>query len=91
LSNGTWRPKRDETTCNTGLCCGAAKVALGKAVMTIETCQSKTATTYMYVGPRAPMATTMPAGKSVPFMCIQGAQKLAAVASALAATFYMMA
>jgi len=91
ISNGTWRPKRDDKTCATGLCCGAAKIPVGKATMIIETCQTKTATTYGYVAPRAPMATTIPTAVDYPFMCIQGAQKLAAAASAVAAALYMMA
>jgi hypothetical protein len=64
------------------------------AWMTIETCgavadsgQEK----YMYQPPRAPMATTFPTKKAYLFTCIQGAQKLAAAASALAAAVYMLA
>jgi len=92
MSNGTFRPKRGETTCATGLCCGAAKVPLGNAVMTIETCQDKTAKTYAYHPPRAPMATDPPAKKlDAPFTCIEGAKKLATAVSALAAAVYMMA
>jgi hypothetical protein len=37
------------------------------------------------------MATTCPATDSVPFMCIEGAHKLAAAASAVAAAVYMLA
>jgi len=37
------------------------------------------------------MATKMPDKESVPFMCIDGAKKLAAAASALAAAVYMLA
>jgi hypothetical protein len=37
------------------------------------------------------MATTWPATDSVPFMCIEGAHKLAAAASAVAAAVYMLA
>lgn len=39
VSNGTFRPKRDEETC-TGetVCCGAAKVPVGNLILTIETC-----------------------------------------------------
>lgn len=61
LSNGTFRPSRNENTC-TGetLCCGAARVPLGAGWMTIETCQENTASTYAYAPPRAPLATTMP-------------------------------
>lgn len=40
ISNGTFRPRRDEATCAEGLCCGAAKVPVGKAFMTVETCQT---------------------------------------------------
>lgn len=91
MSNGTFRPRRDEATCAEGLCCGAAKIPVGKAVMIIETCQAKDASTYSYALPRAPMATTMPTGTDYPFTCIEGAQKLAAAASALAAAVYMLA
>jgi len=91
MSNGTFRPRRDEKTCAEGLCCGAAKIPVGKAVMIIETCQTKTATTYSYAKPRAPMATSMPTGTDYPFTCIEGAKKLAAAASALAAAVYMLA
>lgn len=95
MSNGTFRPARVTgeagNICGAGLCCGAARIPKGSAVMIIETCQPAGATTYTYVPPRAPMATTMPAGSSVPFTCIDGAQKLAAAASALAAAVYMLA
>jgi len=105
-SNGTWRPKRGETTCDEGLCCGAARVwmaagaadesgTLGPAAdagwRTIETCQLETATAYDYQPPRAPMAIKMPDTVSVDFMCIDGAHKLAAAASAVAAAVYMLA
>lgn len=102
-SNGTWRPARGETTCDEGLCCGAARVwmdaganADGEAVAnagwrTIETCQLATATAYDYQPPRAPMQTAMPDTVSVDFMCIEGAHKLAAAASAVAAAVYMLA
>jgi len=91
LSNGTFRPTRGETTCNENLCCGAASVPVGEAVMTIETCQSSDTTTYSYVPPRGPMETTAPAADTFPFVCIEGAQKLAAAASALATAVYMLA
>merc|ERR1712039_376763 len=97
LSNGTYRPARGETTCAEGLCCGAARVWMESgteadaAWRTIETCQLETDTTYMYQPPRAPMATTMPDKISVDFVCIEGAKKLAAAASAVAAAVYMLA
>lgn len=91
MSNGTFRPRRDEATCAEGLCCGAARIPVGEATMIVETCQLVAATTYSYKPPRAPMATTMPAGTDYPFTCIQGAKKLAAAASALAAAVYMLA
>jgi hypothetical protein len=59
--------------------------------MTIETCQSSDTTTYSYVPPRGPMETTAPAADTFPFVCIEGAQKLAAAASALATAVYMLA
>lgn len=91
MSNGTFRPARGETTCDEGLCCGAARIPDGNIMMTIETCQKEDATTYNYRPPRAPMATTMPDTKPYDFTCIQGAQKLAAAASALATAVYMLA
>lgn len=101
LSNGTYRPRMAqgrETVCDEGLCCGAARVwmAIGAgetdaAWKTVETCQALEAENYAYQPPRPPMATTMPATESVPFACIEGAQKLAAAASALAAAVYMLA
>lgn len=91
LSNGTGRPKRGEKTCDTGLCCGAAKVPVGKAMMTIETCQAKDAKSYDYSPPRAPMQTTPSTSASYTFTCIEGAKNVAATASALAAALYMMA
>jgi len=91
LSNGTWRQARDDTTCNEGLCCGAAKIPMGNVMMTIETCQAE-ATVEVQWGPaRGPMETTVPDTDPYPFTCIDGAQKLAAAASALAAAVYMLA
>jgi len=67
-------------------------------VMTIETCQPKANKTYKYAPPRAPMQVTDPAAaanaatqQDWPFVCIGGASKLAAAASALATAAYMMA
>jgi hypothetical protein len=97
LSNGTYRPARGELTCAEGLCCGAARVWMeagtteDAAWRTIETCQSAEATSYEFQPARAPMATTMPAKIAVDFACIEGAKKLAAAASAVAAAVYMLA
>lgn len=95
MSNGTFRPQRGETTCNEGLCCGAARIPVadtdGNVMMTIETCQAEGATSYEYTPPRAPMATEPPAAETVDFVCIEGAKKLAAAASALATAVYMLA
>lgn len=91
ISNGTMRPKRDEKICAETLCCGAAKIPVGSAMMIVETCQLDTATVYSYAPPRAPMATTMPAGTDYTFTCIQGAKNLAAGAAALASALYMLA
>lgn len=98
LSNGTKRPQRGEQTCDEGLCCGAARVWMSAgdgvadaAWRTIETCQDSTASNYDYQPARAPMATTAPSTVSVPFTCIEGAKKLAAAASAVAAAVYMLA
>jgi len=97
LSNGTYRPARGETTCAEGLCCGAARVWMESGTTadagwrTLETCQLETDTSYMYQPPRAPMATASPQRVSVDFACIEGAKKLAAAASAVAAAVYMLA
>jgi hypothetical protein len=97
ISNGTFRPQRGEMTCAEGNCCGAARVWMESGTTedagwrTIETCQALEATTYDYQPARAPMATTMPAKVSVNFTCIEGAKKLAAAASAVAAAVYMLA
>jgi hypothetical protein len=97
LSNGTYRPARGETTCGEGLCCGAARVWMESGTTadagwrTLETCQLEAETSYSYQPPRAPMATTAPAKISVDFACIEGAKKLAAAASAVAAAVYMLA
>jgi len=91
MSNGTFRPKRGEKICTAATdCCGAAKGAMNGATMTIETCQPKTTKKYKYQPPRAPMATTWPAQIEWTFACIDGASKLAAATSALAAA-YMLA
>lgn len=100
LSNGTMRPNRSgEVTCGSeDNCCGASRVwmAAGPGTAdamwrTIETCQAATDTSYTYQPARAPLATTMPGTQSVPFTCIEGAKKLAAAASAVAAAVYMLA
>jgi len=97
LSNGTYRPARGELACDDGLCCGAARVWMESgatadaAWRTIETCQAETDTTYSYQPARAPMATAMPGKVTVDFTCIEGAKKLAAAASAVAAAVYMLA
>jgi len=91
LSNGTFRPKRNEKTCDATLCCGAGKYRKDNLVITVETCQAAADKTYNYQPPRAPLATSAPKVISVPFACITGANKLAAAASALAAAVYMMA
>jgi hypothetical protein len=97
LSNGTYRPARGETTCAETLCCGAARVWMESGTTadagwrTLETCQLATDTSYTFQPARAPMATTAPAGVSVDFACIEGAKKLAAAASAVAAAVYMLA
>lgn len=95
LSNGTFRPRRGESTCNEGLCCGAARIPVAdtdkNVMMTIETCQAEGTDSYEYVPPRAPMATEPPAAETVAFVCIEGAKKLAAATSALATAVYMLA
>lgn len=75
-------------------CCGAAT---GKPhgengpLVTMEVCLDKTAEKYMWVGPRAPMAEKFPDPKAWPFVCIDGAAKLAGAASAVLASAYLMA
>jgi hypothetical protein len=96
LSNGTFRPARTDA-CDENLCCGAARVpqegSLSETWLTIETCgpADGTQTTWSWTPPRAPLADAAPAGVSVAWTCIEGAQKLAAAASAAAAALYMLA
>lgn len=82
-SNGDNR-KRRLCTPDAGLCCGAASQTVDGALMTIETCQKKEATTWDYQPPRGPMELTMPAKKSWTFACIGGAQRVLAAAAAAA-------
>jgi hypothetical protein len=100
LSNGTFRPARSATTCTAAAgkvaCCGAARIPIpgadaGAGWMTVETCGTADQKTYSYTPPRKPMATTNPTAVDYAFTCIQGARKLAAAASALAAAVYMLA
>jgi len=91
MSNGTFRPKRSETTCGEGLCCGAARIPQGNVMLTVETCQLIATTEYTWAEPRAPLQTSFPTGSAFPFTCIEGAHKLAAAASALATAVYMLA
>jgi len=105
LSQGNGRQARAKPCTAETDCCGAAKGPVLKVAdwpnaptMTIETCQAKTAKTYTYSPPRAPMQETDPADaankaaqQTWPFACIAGASKLAAAATALATTAYMMA
>lgn len=75
-------------------CCGAATGwPHGKTgpLVTIEICRPKTDETWLYVPPRAPLATVDPDGISWPFKCIQGASKLAGAAAAVLVSAYMMA
>jgi len=99
LSNGTYRPARGELTCAEGLCCGAARVWMASggtpdaAWRTIETCQPLDTKKYTYTKARSPMSTDLAAARAqeVDFVCIDGAKKLAAAASAVAAAVYMLA
>lgn len=91
MTNGDWA-RRGKCADPEKLCCGAATgTAPNGATMTIEICQDKTKETYSYVGPRAPMATALPAAVDLPFKCIGGAKQLAGAAAALIASVYMMA
>jgi len=87
-SNGDGRQR---TKCGENLCCGAAKGNVGGAVMTIETCQKSDATEYTYVPPRDPMALEDKTGETWTFACIAGAARVAAAATALATSAYLMA
>lgn len=100
LSNGTFRPARSATTCTAAAgkvaCCGAARIPIsgadaGAGWMTVETCGTADQKKYSYTPPREPMATKNPDPVDYDFTCIQGARKLAAAASALAAAVYMLA
>jgi len=84
--------------CGKDLCCGAAVVPQaadatgGGAWQTIETCQAVDTKTYSYQPARAAaLETTLPDPKTYTWTCIEGAQKLAAAASALAAAVYVLA
>jgi len=91
MTNGDWA-RRGKCEDEEKLCCGAATgLAPNGATMVIEVCQDKTKETYGYVGPRAPMATALPAKVDLPFKCIGGAKQLAGAAAALLASVYMMA
>jgi hypothetical protein len=59
-------------------------------MMIIETCQPLETETWSYEPPRLPMQVVQGAGEDVAFKCIEGAQKLAAAASAMLA-MYMLA
>lgn len=72
-------------------CCGAAIGTVGGAVMTVETCQIRTATKWSYQAPRTPLQTTWPAAKDWNWKCISGASQAAGAAVALVASAYMMA
>lgn len=87
-SNGDGRQRGK---CGENLCCGAAKGNVAGAVMTIETCQKTDAESYTYVPPRGPMALDDKKGVSWPFACIAGAARVAAAATALATSAYLMA
>lgn len=100
LSNGTFRPARSATTCTAPegkiACCGASRIPIpgaeaGAGWMTVETCGNTEQKKYAYTPPRKPMETENPKAVEYDFTCIQGARKLAAAASALAAAVYMLA
>lgn len=95
LSNGTFRPARDaETVCAADLCCAAARIPTGNGWRTVETCQPEAGEdlTMSWVAlPRVALANELPAAASYSYTCIQGAQKLAAAATAAAAAVYMLA
>lgn len=75
-------------------CCGAATGrpnGTSGALVTIEVCLEKTATTYNYAPPRAALAKEDPKTEAWPFVCIGGATQLAGAAAAALASAYMMA
>lgn len=89
-SNGDGRKR---AACGENLCCGAAKGSVGGAIMTIETCQTIETKTYTYKPPRAAMTLDDDAAlaKKWDFACIAGAARVAAAATALATSAYLMA
>lgn len=94
LSNGTFRPARDAETCAEDLCCAAARIPTGNGWRTVETCQPEAGEdlTMSWVAlPRVALVNELPAPGSYSYTCIQGAQKLAAAATAAAAAVYMLA
>jgi len=76
--------------CADGLCCGSASKKLDGALVTIETCQTATETSFSYVRKRTPMEITNPAGAPWDFVCIGGAQRMLAAAAAVAGLGLMM-
>jgi hypothetical protein len=87
-STGKDNCKNDEDT----LCCGAAQRFLKDGTkLTIETCQTKTDTTFTYYPALVKGALVEPEPETWRFSCISGARKLAALATAALATGYMMA
>lgn len=89
-SNGDARVR---AACGEGLCCGAAKGSVGGAIMTIETCQPTETKTVPYKPPRAAMTLedNPDDEQTWDFACISGAARVAAAATALATSAYLMA
>jgi hypothetical protein len=84
-------PLRTSGRASAGALVADSAILQSTTTVTIETCQPAGATEYAFRPPRAPMATAEPDTVTWPFACIEGAQKLAAAASALATAAYMLA
>jgi len=74
--------------CASGYCCGSAKAADG---FEPETCQLIGTSTVVYRPMRAANATSRKPSETLEFSCIEGARKIVASATALAAAVYMLA
>jgi len=82
---------KGRAACAEGLCCAAASKQVGGALVTVETCQTATDTSFTYVPRRAPMQVDNPPGETWDFTCITGgAQRVLAAAAAAAGLGLMM-
>jgi len=81
------RPVRPQ--CNPGFCCGGAIDTSDG--LPYETCQEINSTQVVYRPMRAKNATSRKPAETLEFACIDGAQKLAVAAVAIASSIFMLA